>query len=88
MNNRLPQKTIQNHPFERFMRQNVSFHGMTKDEELENIELNLESVEHALKLFDWFDENTGHKYYFLAKYSENKVDILNDKLKNYDLKLL
>ena len=52
-----------------------------KDEELENIELNLESVEHALKLFSWFDENTGHKYYFLAKYSENKVDILNDKLK-------
>ena len=44
------------------------------DDEYDGMELDLESMESALKIFDWFDENTGEKYYFLYKYGENKMN--------------
>ena len=50
------------------------------DDEYDGMELDLESMESALKLFDWFDENTGEKYYFLYKYGENKMNELQEKL--------
>lgn len=50
------------------------------DDEYDDMELDLESMESALKLFDWFDENTGEKYYFLYKYGESKMNELQDKL--------
>lgn len=47
-----------------------------------NIEsFDLESMENALKIFEWFDENTWEKYCFLYKFSLNEVWKLNDKLK-------
>lgn len=50
------------------------------DDEYDGMELDLESMESALKIFDWFDENTGEKYYFLYKYGENKMNELQEKL--------
>ena len=52
-----------------------------QDEELIEIDLVLESVENALKLFNGFDEDTGEKYYFLQKFNEDKLNELNLKLK-------
>lgn len=52
-----------------------------KDEEIDDIELVLESVDNALKLFNWFDEDSWEKYYFLNKFNENKLNELNFKLK-------
>jgi hypothetical protein len=59
-----------------------------QDEELNNVELVLESVENALKLFNWFDEDTGKKYYFLHKFNENKLKNLNQKLKSLWSKIM
>lgn len=50
------------------------------DDEYDEMELDLESMESALKIFDWFDENTGEKYYFLYKFGENKMNELQEKL--------
>lgn len=50
------------------------------DDEYDNMELDVESMESALKLFDGFDENTGEKYYFLYKFGENKMNELQEKL--------
>ncbi len=51
-----------------------------KDNEIDNLKLDLKSMEDALKLFEWFDENTGEKYNFLYKFAENKLENLNKKL--------
>ena len=51
-----------------------------KDEELINLKLNKKSVESALKLFEWFDEETWEKYYFLYKFKEWWLESLNKKL--------
>ena len=59
-----------------------------RDEEINDVELILESVENALKLFSWFDENTWEKYHFLAKYSENKMKDLNIKLQKLWSKII
>ena len=50
------------------------------DDEYDNMELDLESMESALKLFDWFNEENWEKYFFLYKYGENKMEELNKKL--------
>lgn len=50
------------------------------DDEYDDMELDVESMESALKLFDGFDENTGEKYYFLYKFGENKMNELQEKL--------
>ncbi len=50
------------------------------DDEYDNMELDMESMESALKLFDWFNEEIWKKYFFLYKYGENKMNELNDKL--------
>ena len=50
------------------------------DDEYDEMELDLESMESALKIFDWFDENTGEKYYFLYKFWESKMNELQEKL--------
>ena len=50
------------------------------DDEYDEMKLDLESMESALKIFDWFDENTGEKYYFLYKFGENKMNELQEKL--------
>ncbi len=50
------------------------------DDEYDNMELDVESMENALKIYDWFDENTGEKYYFLYKFGENKMNELQEKL--------
>ena len=57
------------------------------DDEYDDMELDLESMESALKLFDWFDENTGDKYYFLYKYGENKMNELQERLKKLGSKV-
>ena len=57
------------------------------DDEYDGMELNLESMESALKLFDWFDENTGDKYYFLYKFGENKMNELQENLKKLGSKV-
>ncbi|MCK9467480.1 MAG: hypothetical protein M0P94_04100 [Candidatus Absconditabacterales bacterium] len=59
-----------------------------RDEEINDVDLILESVENALKLFSGFDENTGEKYHFLAKYSENKMKDLNIKLQKLGSKII
>ena len=51
-----------------------------KDEEIDALAPDIESMENALKLFEWFDEDNGNKYYFLYKFSENKLEGLNKKL--------
>lgn len=50
------------------------------DDEYDYMELDIESMESALKLFDWFNEESGEKYFFLYKYGENKMVELNEKL--------
>lgn len=50
------------------------------DDEYDDMELELQSMESALKIFDWFDENTGEKYYFLYKFGEIKMNELQEKL--------
>jgi len=50
------------------------------DDEYDDMELDLESMESALKLFSGFDENTGEKYYFLYKFGENNMNRLNENL--------
>ncbi len=50
------------------------------DDEYDDMKLDLESMESTLKIFDWFDENTGEKYYFLYKFGENKMNELQEKL--------
>lgn len=50
------------------------------DDEYDEMKLDLESMESALKIFDWFDENTGEKYYFLYKFGESKMNELQEKL--------
>ena len=50
------------------------------DDEYDDMELDIESMESALKLFDWFDEETWNKYFFLYRYGENKMQELNDRL--------
>lgn len=50
------------------------------DDEYDNMELDVASMENALKIYDWFDENTGEKYYFLYKFGENKMNELQEKL--------
>ena len=50
------------------------------DDEYDDMELDIESMESALKLFDWFNEESGEKYFFLYKYGENKMVELNEKL--------
>ena len=50
------------------------------DDEYDNMKLDLQSMESVLKLFAWFDEDTGQKYYFLYKFGENKMNELNSKL--------
>lgn len=57
------------------------------DDEYEDMELDLDSMESALKIFDWFDENTGEKYYFLYKYGENKMNELQEKLRKLGSKV-
>ncbi len=57
-----------------------------KDEELNNLELDLKSVESALKLFEGFDEETGNKYYFLYKFKESELEILNKNLSKLGVK--
>ena len=57
------------------------------DDEYEDMKLDLESMESALKIFDWFDENTGEKYYFLYKYGENKMNELQEKLSKLGSKI-
>ena len=57
------------------------------DDEYDGMELDLESMESALKLFDWFDENTGDKYYFLYKYGKNKMNELQENLKKLGSKI-
>ncbi len=57
------------------------------DDEYEDMELDLESMESALKIFDWFDENTGEKYYFLYKYGENKMNELQEKISKLGSKI-
>lgn len=52
-----------------------------KDEEIDELKININSVENALRLFQWFDEETWEKYYFLHKFWENKLEKLNEKLK-------
>ncbi len=51
-----------------------------KDSELDDLSLDIESMNNALKLFEWFDEETWDKYYFLYKFGENKLEQLNKKL--------
>ena len=50
------------------------------DDEYDEMELDIQSMESAMKIFDWFDENTGEKYYFLYKFGENKMNELQEKL--------
>lgn len=50
------------------------------DDEYDDMELDVESMESALKLFSGFDENTGEKYYFLYKFGENNMNRLNENL--------
>ena len=50
------------------------------DDEYDEMELDVQSMESAMKIFDWFDENTGEKYYFLYKFGENKMNELQEKL--------
>lgn len=57
------------------------------DQELKDVELDLASTENALKLFDAFDEESGEKYYFLYKFSENKLDRLNSNFKKIGSKI-
>lgn len=57
-----------------------------KDEELNNLELDIKSVESALKLFEGFDEETGNKYYFLYKFKESELELLNKNLNKLDVK--
>lgn len=58
-----------------------------KDEELKELELDLNSVESALKLFEWFDEETGEKYYFLYKFKESDLGLLNENLEKLGIKI-
>jgi len=58
------------------------------DNEYDDMKLDLESMESALKLFDWFDENTGEKYYFLYKYGENKMNELQENLMKLGSKIV
>lgn len=51
-----------------------------KDEELDDLELNLDWIESALRLFEWFDEESWDKYCFLYKFKEAWLGNLNDKL--------
>lgn len=50
------------------------------DDEYDNMELDIESMESATKLFSWFNENNWEKYFFLYKYWENKMNLLNENL--------
>lgn len=52
-----------------------------KDDELDELKLDIKSMENALKLFEWFDEDSWEKYNFLYKFAESKLDDLNKKLK-------
>jgi len=52
-----------------------------KDEELDELMIDINSVENALRLFKWFDEDTWKKYYFLHKFWEDKLENLKKKLK-------
>ncbi len=57
-----------------------------KDEELMDLKLDTKSVESALKMFEWFDEETGEKYYFLYKFKEWSLDGLNENLNKLGIK--
>lgn len=50
------------------------------DNSLSSIKLDINNVNNASKIFEWFDENTGEKYNFLYKFSENKLEELNKNL--------
>jgi len=50
------------------------------------LELDIKSVESALKLFEGFDEETGNKYYFLYKFKESELELLNKNLNKLDVK--
>lgn len=50
------------------------------DDNLKKINLDINSMNNALKLFEGFDEDNGEKYNFLYKFAENKIEDLNKKL--------
>jgi len=52
-----------------------------QDNALINRNLDIPSMENALRLFEWFDETTWEKYNFLYKFATSKIDGLNSKLK-------
>ena len=50
------------------------------NEETGKTKLDINSMNNALKIFEWFDEETWDKYNFLYKFAENKLEYLNKKL--------
>lgn len=40
----------------------------------------------GLCLFDGFDENTGKKYYFIPKFTEKEIEVMNGKLAQLNIK--
>ena len=50
------------------------------NDDCEKKRLDINSMNNALKIFEWFDEDTWEKYNFLYKFTENKLEDLNKKL--------